>query len=98
MEIMRKRASLSTISGAEDNVDLGALLNSFLTLPSSNLLHSILSSTGSVYQGVVVSYDRDAELADVSGNTDTFDAQIVQVSHKKSPLQHLMLEALLRGH
>jgi hypothetical protein len=71
MIILRKRAALGTISGAEDNVDLGALIAALgstqLTLaPGSVTLASMLNPAGVSYTDAVMSYRRDAELPDVS--------------------------------
>jgi hypothetical protein len=62
---------LGTISGAEDNVDLGALLASLvgsqLALPAgSPTLASLLDPASLVYRDAIKSFRRDAELPDVS--------------------------------
>jgi hypothetical protein len=77
IQVLRRRAALGTISGAEENIDLGALLASFaatpFTLPvgvSQDGLSSLLGPTSAVYRESVKSFRKDAELPDVSTRTE----------------------------
>lgn len=65
MGVMRKRALLATISGADDNVDLGAMLKGFKALAGSSLA-PLVSTSATDYSNVVKGYQRDGELTDVS--------------------------------
>lgn len=71
IKILRKRAALGTISGAEENVDLGALLDSLVTsqltlTPGAQSLATLLDPASTVYKEAIKSFRRDAELPDVS--------------------------------
>ncbi|KAF6263192.1 hypothetical protein COO60DRAFT_1635413 [Scenedesmus sp. NREL 46B-D3] len=79
IQVLRRRAALGTIAGAEENVDLGALLASFSSAPfvlpngvSQESLSDLLSPASAVYRESVKSFRRDAELPDGSGMTIYF--------------------------
>lgn len=65
MGVMRKRALLSGVSGADDNVDLGALLTGLRAMAGNSLL-PLVNTSATAYTNVVKGYQRDGELADVS--------------------------------
>lgn len=67
MGVMRTRALLDTITDAPNNVDLGAMLTGFKVLKGSSL-GLLVNTTARAYNNVVKGYQRDGELADVSGN------------------------------
>jgi hypothetical protein len=73
IQVLRRRAALGTISGAEENIDLGALLESFAATPfvlplgvTQESLGSLLGPASAVYKESVKSFRKDAELPDVS--------------------------------
>lgn len=65
MGVLRKRALLASISGADDNVDMGAMLTGFRAMAGTSLLPLVNASAGA-YKDVVRGYQRDGELSDVS--------------------------------
>jgi hypothetical protein len=67
VQILQQRALMGTIDGAENNVDLGALLTRLkATFTSGGDLATKVSAAIAAYQAVVVSFDHDGILPDVS--------------------------------
>ncbi|KAF8072527.1 hypothetical protein HT031_000187 [Scenedesmus sp. PABB004] len=80
MLLLRRRAALGKISGAEENVDLGALLAGLRGLDGSPALAAALAPALDAYNGSVAAFDRDAELADGSGVAIYFPSSAAALS------------------
>lgn len=65
MQLLQQRTLLGWIEGAEDNVDLGALLTR-LSAVSKDDLKTKLTAALAAYQSSVVAFQRDNILPDVS--------------------------------
>lgn len=69
IQVLQKRTALGDISGADDNVDLGALLmglSSSLSSVSAGGLRGRVADAAASYDGAVLLFRRDNELRDVS--------------------------------
>lgn len=69
MQLLQQRTLLGWIEGAENNVDLGALLTR-LSAVSTGDLKTNLTAALAAYQSSVVAYQRDNILPDVSYKPD----------------------------
>lgn len=65
MGVMRKRALLSEIDGAKENVDLGAMLTGFKAMAGQTSLAAMVQQAATAYQSVVKVFRGDGELPDV---------------------------------
>lgn len=66
LQLLQQRTQLGTIEGAEDNVDLGALLTRLATITPAGVLKDKINAALAAYRSSIVKFQHDQILADVS--------------------------------
>lgn len=66
MQLLQQRTLLGSIEGAEDNVDLGALLIRLNSVTPAGTLKDKISAALTAYRSSIVSFQHDQILPDVS--------------------------------
>jgi hypothetical protein len=67
MQLLQQRTLLGSIEGAEDNVDLGALLIRLKSVTPAGALRDKISAALTEYRSSILSFQHDQILPDVSG-------------------------------
>lgn len=76
MQVLQQRTLLGTIEGAEESVDLGALLTRLSTVASGEL-KTRLNATLEAYKAAVVAFERDGILPDVGDVQYTSSTRVI---------------------